>query len=322
MEGKHYLSFTAKEIDRRLSEVDEIPKNISQLNNDVGFITKNEIPKVELPEDLVTKKDLQEKQDVIENLDTIIEGAAKGATALQSIPDEYITETELNEVLESKQNTLTEGEGIRIVGNTISCIQDKTLYKVVAQLPEVGEEHKIYLTVSEEQGDSNTFTEYAYINNAWEVLGEYKATVDLTSYAKKTDIPTTKNILDSVYPVGAIYVSTVETDPAVLFGFGTWEQIRDVFLLAAGDKYLAGYKGGEETHTLTASEMPRHNHMVCLADSNGGSLGGEYTCIARDSFEVSENGWGDTTMLLSSGKSEPHNNMPPYLTVYMWQRLE
>lgn len=68
--------------------------------------------------------------------------------------------------------------------------------------------------------------------------------------------------------------------------------------------------------------MPRHNHMVCLADSNGESLGGEYTCISRDSFEVSENGWGDTTMLLSSGKSEPHNNMPPYLTVYMWQRLE
>lgn len=52
----YQLAYTAKEIDRRLSEVDEIPKNISQLNNDVGFITKNEIPKIELPEDLVTKK--------------------------------------------------------------------------------------------------------------------------------------------------------------------------------------------------------------------------------------------------------------------------
>ena len=65
----------------------------------------------------------------------------------------------------------------------------------------------------------------------------------------------------AAYPVGAIYISTVSTSPASLFG-GTWEQLNDRFLLGAGDTYSAGSTGGEAEHTLTKAEMPNHSHTV------------------------------------------------------------
>lgn len=68
----------------------------------------------------------------------------------------------------------------------------------------------------------------------------------------------TKGYADlAAYPVGAIYISTVSTSPASLFG-GTWEQIRGRFLLAADDTYTAGSSGGEAAHALTVNEMPPH----------------------------------------------------------------
>lgn len=62
-----------------------------------------------------------------------------------------------------------------------------------------------------------------------------------------------------IYPVGSIYISVNKVNPATLFG-GTWEQIKDRFLLAYGDTYNNGATGGEATHTLTSQEMPTHNH--------------------------------------------------------------
>ena len=65
--------------------------------------------------------------------------------------------------------------------------------------------------------------------------------------------------IDLIYPIGAIYMSTNNVNPRVLFG-GTWEQIKDRFLLSAGDSYKVGATGGEATHTLSTAEMPTHNH--------------------------------------------------------------
>jgi microcystin-dependent protein len=115
-------------------------------------------------------------------------------------------------------------------------------------------------------------------------------------------------------------MSVINTNPQLLFG-GSWEQIKDRFLLSAGDTYVAGSTGGEATHTLTTQEMPRHNHMFALADPQAGTLGGDYTCINRDAYEVNDHGWADTTIVMHAGKSAAHNNMPPYLTVYMWKRI-
>lgn len=135
----------------------------------------------------------------------------------------------------------------------------------------------------------------------------------------KESISTEKNdMLLSVYPVGAIYISTAPTDPATLFG-GTWEQIEDRFLLACGGTYPAGDTGGEADVTLTVEEMPTHSHQT---GTNGGHLlwGGD----ARvGNIDNSANGyWTPVTESQTSavGGNTAHNNMPPYIAVYVWQR--
>lgn len=116
-----------------------------------------------------------------------------------------------------------------------------------------------------------------------------------------------------IYPVGSIYMSTVNVNPATLFG-GTWEQLEDRFLLGAGTTYTAGDTGGEATHTLTVDEMPSHDHSY-TSGANGINSGGQ---IPQRGF-----GSGTTSTLSvgSAGDGAAHNNMPPYIVVYMWKRL-
>lgn len=118
------------------------------------------------------------------------------------------------------------------------------------------------------------------------------------------------------YPVGAIYLSVTDVNPAALFG-GTWEQIKDTFLLACGDTYAAGSTGGEATHTLTVDEMPRHRHQT-----NESGRSGNFSSGTGYSTGVS-NDYGDSNIMYTTydGGNQPHNNMPPYLAVYMWKRV-
>lgn len=115
----------------------------------------------------------------------------------------------------------------------------------------------------------------------------------------------------NIYPVGAIYMSTLNVNPSVFFG-GTWVQLKDRFLLGAGDSYTAGTTGGEATHTLTEDEMPAHSHLVGMAASASGSN----WMPARSAKNTVDN----NTQTSSVGGGQPHNNMPPYLAVYMWER--
>ena len=124
---------------------------------------------------------------------------------------------------------------------------------------------------------------------------------------------------EKIYPVGSIYISVNSTNPASLFG-GTWEQIKDRFLLAAGDAYAAGSTGGEAMHTLTVDEMPSHCHhseaRAFLIDSGKKEgWGAAIRNIAGDYAAIPV-----TPNVMLTGGSQPHNNMPPYLAVYMWQR--
>lgn len=68
-----------------------------------------------------------------------------------------------------------------------------------------------------------------------------------------------KAVANLIYPVGSIYMSVNAVNPSTLFG-GTWEQIKDKFLLSAGDTYNNGATGGEASHTLTTAELPAHAH--------------------------------------------------------------
>ena len=140
-----------------------------------------------------------------------------------------------------------------------------------------------------------------------------------------------KRLLDLIYPVGSIYLSVNSASPDTLFG-GTWARLEDVFLLAAGAKHAAGSTGGEESHTLTDSEMPSHNgHLSAgiagTAPMGKGNYKGYLNSSVMNSFpEGNYRGWnvylGNEMHPASeaTGGDQPHNNMPPYLAVYTWKR--
>lgn len=120
-------------------------------------------------------------------------------------------------------------------------------------------------------------------------------------------------LLNAVYPVGSIYMSVNSASPATLFG-GTWERLKDRFLLAAGDTYAAGAAGGEAAHTLTTGEMPSHTH-------NWRGYTWMKTDGTADNYKTPIAGSDEwTPTMQSAGSSQPHNNMPPYLAVYIWKR--
>lgn len=74
--------------------------------------------------------------------------------------------------------------------------------------------------------------------------------------------PSLSSVVDIVYPVGAIYMSTVDTHPEVLFPGTRWYTVSGRFLLGSSDSYVAGTRGGEASHVLTEAEMPFHIHQV------------------------------------------------------------
>ena len=137
-----------------------------------------------------------------------------------------------------------------------------------------------------------------------------------------------KTLLNLIYPVGSIYMSVSNTSPATFLG-GSWEQIKDRFLLASGTTYAAGATGGDATHTLSIDEMPKHGHYLVYAGNNGWyigdntGLGGTQTAdyIKRHreintDMETTASLWAAN----ENGGSKAHNNMPPYLAVYVWKR--
>lgn len=130
------------------------------------------------------------------------------------------------------------------------------------------------------------------------------------------------------YPVGSVYISTtsyVSPPPVIHFG-GTWEQIKDVFLLAAGDTYTAGSTGGSADAVVVS-----HRHYVTQQNegwniSNTTGLGGtetlEHSVTLKDtSYDEQSNATVSPLKTTTDGESGTGKNMPPYLAVYMWRRV-
>lgn len=115
------------------------------------------------------------------------------------------------------------------------------------------------------------------------------------------------------YPVGSIYLSATDANPAALFG-GTWERVGGRFLLGADSTYAAGSTGGEAARTLTVDEMPRRNHEADNLSASG-SATPFMTVQAQD-----KRGFGGNVQTMYAGGGNARNNMPPYLAVFMWKR--
>ena len=134
------------------------------------------------------------------------------------------------------------------------------------------------------------------------------------------------NIFNTIYPVGSIYIGVNSINPATLFG-GSWAQIKDTFLLAAGTTYAAGAVGGEAEHTLSENEMPKHRHKFqrqqwYSADTQSTtSTGTIYSWKTSTGGSTSYGYVGSDSTYAPAGSSQPHNNMPPYLAVYVWKRI-
>lgn len=126
-------------------------------------------------------------------------------------------------------------------------------------------------------------------------------------------------ILDNVYPVGSIYMSVNSTNPTTLFG-GTWEQIQGKFLFGMDSSYPAGSTGGEITHTLTIDEMPEHNHIIYYPNA-GGPYGNANICYPANSG-TNMTWCAEMCKTAPTGGGAAHNNMPPYLSVYIWKRTK
>lgn len=130
------------------------------------------------------------------------------------------------------------------------------------------------------------------------------------------------SIIDIVYPVGSIYMSVNAADPSNLFSGTSWEKLEGRFLLGSSSTYKPGSTGGEATHTLTYDEMPKHTHAMYSGNSGGPQDwepdGGSYLV---DSVTESKTTWWAPLGMNYAGGSAAHNNMPPYLSVNMWKRI-
>lgn len=178
------------------------------------------------------------------------------------------------------------------------------------------------------------------------------------------------SIMKVIHPVGSIYWTSKAPndggDPNSLFG-GVWVQIKDKFILAAGDTYSNGATGGAATVTLTDQEMPGHTHsctpsgtisggaysftgtaqssyagdFLIVNKNNAGNLGfvmqgaksyagGALIDTAQLTLDIVPSGSisittnptfsGNTENVSASGGNQPHNNMPPYIVKYCWER--
>ena len=119
-----------------------------------------------------------------------------------------------------------------------------------------------------------------------------------------------KSIVDIVYPVGSIYLAYNHTNPGTLFPGTTWTRIYGAFPWFTDANGAIGLTGGERTVTLTADQIPAHNH------------GGTYTNAgtARTHAWLASGGSAMGYDTVSAGGGEAHNNMPPYIQISAWRR--
>lgn len=142
----------------------------------------------------------------------------------------------------------------------------------------------------------------------------------------KTMIPTYLD-LDTVYPIGSVYISVNSTSPASLFG-GTWEKISGKFLLGISDNNELGDTGGNATHNHNAGTL--NAKIGFQSDDSGESLrmkyatsqnfnSPEYITYTLGTIKHNEGFWASNRTEVD-GATDSANNLPPYIKVAIWKR--
>lgn len=129
-------------------------------------------------------------------------------------------------------------------------------------------------------------------------------------------------VINSIYPVGAIYTITGNpANPNTILGVGTWVPYAEGRVIigvgnttdinAENQAFSDGASGGEFSHTLTTAEIPSHNHNITVNLNDG------------TGDKVADSDGGGTTNITSTsavGSDDAHNNVQPYLVAFLWRR--
>lgn len=134
-------------------------------------------------------------------------------------------------------------------------------------------------------------------------------------------------LLNKIYPVGSLYMSAKATSPASLFG-GTWERIKDRFILAAGDTYAAGSTGGEASVALSLENIPSFEAAIYVNGNPSYPIGCWDDGNRFHGFKASVAGAGfigdmeqDIRARYINNAVKPISTVPPYTTVCVWKRI-
>ena len=137
------------------------------------------------------------------------------------------------------------------------------------------------------------------------------------------------------FPVGSIFIAVVATNPATLLGYGTWAAYAAGRVLVGIDAGQTEFDtvretGGAKTHTLVEAEIPAHTHVQdahshVIGQVRDATTGGATTNIAKTADTSSTAGTSTSTntsvaVNQSTGGDGAHNNLQPYIVVYMWER--
>ena len=232
--------------------------------------------------------------------------------------------------------------GAAVIPNNAPAAAIRNMAECTSKLTRKGE---IYIgtgestTETSQTGDSYTFYK-TQSQNIIEAIND-NLTNSLTGVSKANTIrddtkksgqssntyKTIKDILlDSVYPVGSIYISVSNVSPASFLG-GTWVEFAKGKTLVGIDstnntntrfKYPRA-TGGLETVKLTRDQIPRHNHYITVSASTGAI---QDTNAFTNIDIKSESGPIKYGLTSDVGSDLAHENMPPYIVVYMWERTE
>lgn len=167
-------------------------------------------------------------------------------------------------------------------------------------------------------------------------IGGYQFNIDTTRMVSSSSTiscladPTSIDIAghslaNSMWPVGAIFISAVSTNPGTLLGFGTWTQFGQGRVLVGYNASDSDFDsllgtGGVKTVTLTTSQIPSHQHSLSgyEIDYTGPSTGGTINAIT---YKAGKSSWSRTSFTsTATGSGASHNNLQPYIVVYMWRR--
>lgn len=199
----------------------------------------------------------------------------------------------------------------------------------------------VYTALNSKENSSNKVTTLDNSTSHYPSCSAVKAVTDGKANSSHThNTSDITGLINLIYPIGSIYMSTHDTDPGTLFGVGAWTKIEDRFLLAAGSNYTAGATDGAATVTLTAAQSGlkahshgmahthRHRHQLeqHFAQSGTGTSDvyeithNRKTTTFYTEYDQTSSSKSTTDNNTASNATSAHNNMPPYLVVNVWKR--